>query len=122
MLLFALFLPLTAALPRTLPGFVSPVSGTYGNPGGVYYCTGANWTGACGYTDNYPGVCHGLGNGFFKTTRSIGPNPMTTCRFWDNDSCKNEIGWSSMQLVFPGNPDLQAIGWADRAQSFKCEI
>ncbi|KAF2810185.1 uncharacterized protein BDZ99DRAFT_498365 [Mytilinidion resinicola] len=96
-----------------------------GPPGGVYMCTGSNWSGQCQYVQSIPGQCHPLEPPFYRSTSSIGPNPTTHCWFWDNDKCTAGDAANPnpyINLVYPGNPDLLGQGWKDRAQSFICDI
>ncbi|OCK79082.1 hypothetical protein K432DRAFT_405909 [Lepidopterella palustris CBS 459.81] len=117
------FILLTTILTTLLPLLTHALPHIIGQPGGVYYCVGPSWTSDCGYTDDHPGHCHVLGNGFYANTASIGPNPMTRCRFWDNDCCDDKRGQlDSVTITYPGNADLSQVGWADRAKSFICEL
>ncbi|KAJ7579019.1 hypothetical protein C8J56DRAFT_334765 [Mycena floridula] len=73
--------------------------------GGVYICTGAGFTGRCGYAVQ-PEGCIRLGSDWARQVQSLGPDDMTQVGIHLTSDCSG----AALNLVHPGSGSLSVIG------------
>ncbi|KIJ45934.1 hypothetical protein M422DRAFT_250723 [Sphaerobolus stellatus SS14] len=82
--------------------------------GGIYLCTGENWTGTCGYSVQDLGTCIVLGDDWNNRIVSLGPDDRTVVVVFDSADCSGP----AIAFVNPGNPDLTTLGADNAISSF----
>ena len=112
-----LTLPLTV-LSSPIGDTVIPVDNL-----GVYYCTGPNWTGGCGWTMTSGGACHEIDNPS-GTSFSFGPDQYLDCKIFQSANCGGG-GVTLGGIYKPGYPDVSVLvrpGEVDTFRSYRCQL
>ncbi|KAG9078917.1 hypothetical protein FRC06_008048, partial [Ceratobasidium sp. 370] len=87
-------------------------------PGGVYFCTDANFAGNCAYVSGMnSGQCVGVGSNFNDNVSSFGPDSGLTCTIYSDAGCK---GRATGGVVYPGIYNLADYNNNDAMSSFSC--
>ncbi|KAL1303098.1 hypothetical protein AAFC00_006539 [Neodothiora populina] len=86
-------------------------------PGGVYFCTGANFTGSCQQQNYALNKCVDFPTGFNKTISSFGPEKGAECLLMQGHCNANEDYYS---ITYPGVSDLSTISEDNIATSYIC--
>lgn len=81
--IFTLALGFVHAAPIPFKTTARDTAGSPGNPGAVYFCNGADWTGNCKYIDQnlLSGGCPAV-DADFAHAKSIGGDDGPTCRVY----------------------------------------
>ncbi|KAI0747213.1 hypothetical protein C8Q80DRAFT_1180084 [Daedaleopsis nitida] len=102
---------------------VNFVENVAANVGGVYICTGTNWSGTCGYAVQPVNACIVLGSDCKNKIASFGPDQCTMCLAYTTTNCSFGDGFFWM-FQYPGSAtgglNVANNAWNKRIGSFKC--
>ncbi|OCL04904.1 hypothetical protein AOQ84DRAFT_299935 [Glonium stellatum] len=91
-------------------------------PGGIYICTGANYSGTCGYAVQPFNTCIELTSPWYHNIGSFGPDQGALCRLTISAETCTAQGDAFVQ--YPGTPDLRnynGVDIGDSITSFLCQ-
>ncbi|EON62732.1 hypothetical protein W97_01957 [Coniosporium apollinis CBS 100218] len=85
---------------------------------GVYICEHTYFHGHCEHQVTALAQCNRLTDYWKLRISSFGPDQGLLCTVYDNDDCINPTRGYSFQ--YPGDVDLNTVGWNDRIRSYIC--
>ncbi|TFK78445.1 hypothetical protein K466DRAFT_606978 [Polyporus arcularius HHB13444] len=93
------------------------------NVGGVYICSGTNWSGSCGHAVQPLDTCIVLGSDWKNEIASFGPDSCTMCFAYKTTNCAFGDGFVWM-FQNPGDASggrrVTNNAWNTHIASFKC--